>query len=364
MNRIIIIAALIVLVSCSETMTVDEEYQHPEIVINGIFCLEDDTLDFFVTETREVFGYDLNYEDDLDVELVLLENGAPVGVFFKANAVVSNDNYGSGYGTHYQMSVDNIDTAVAYHFQVEHPTMGIASADASFPTKVNVESVELKEEKVRAEYGAVYNALVAYVTFTDPGGEDNFYQMQGGYLISGSVREVLVFDDLNKLSYSIPTDTIVYSTRLFPSSNQQVDPLIKPNEADFLVYSENVFQVFSDDVIDGETYTLRYVVDMSYSTTSNVYDIDTAAGSFVQAVINLRSIPKDLYLYYSTLDAFFWNDDSPFAEPVQVFSNVKNGVGIVAAYHNSERKGGIGSYPLPGKVYMTSSEYYNRGVSY
>lgn len=353
-----------VLISCTKTLIVDEEYQSPEIVLNGIFCDEDDTLDFFVTESRSVFGYDLDYKSNLDVDFSFLKNQVVVGDFSKASSVLPNDEYSVGFGTHYNMPIDKVDTAAVYSFQLQHPTMGVASAEAEFPTKVNIESVELKEELIRNDYGETYNALVAYVTFTDPAGEDNYYQMDGGYLVTGGTVNVESYDLVTGFYSYEPSDTILYQQRDFPSSYEQVDPLIRPNNADIVIYTENMFQVFNDDIIDGKKYSIRYVVEVLYSSSTNVYDIDTAAGDFILAVMNLRSIPRDLYLYYSTLDAFYWNDESPFAEPVQIFSNVDNGVGIVAAYRNAKKTGTIGRYPMSGKVYMSYREYYDNKYGY
>ena len=359
MKKLVFIIAVLALMSCEKTLTVDERYQSPEIVMNGIFCDEDDTLDIFVTESRSVFGYDLDYKDDLDVDLLLVKNQALVGGFSRANSVESN-RYSFGFGTHYSLTIGDIDTSAVYGFQVQHPTMGLASAETKFPTKVGIESVELKEEIIRNEYGETYNALVAYVAFTDPTGEDNYYQIDGGYLLTGQTVNVYSYDSITGYYSYLPSDTVLFQQHDFPSSYNQVDPLIRPSDADIIIYTENMFQVFSDDIIDGQKYSLRYVVEMSYRSSSTVYDIDTAAGNFIQALINLRSIPKDLYLYYSTLDAFYWNDESPFAEPVQIFSNVDNGVGIVAAYRNAKKMGVIGTYPMSGKIYMTYDEYYDR----
>ena len=42
----------------------------------------------------------------------------------------------------------------------------------------------------------------------------------------------------------------------------------------------------------------------------------------------LKNISKSYYDFQSTYGLQDWNDGDPFAQPVQVFSNIENGIGI------------------------------------
>jgi hypothetical protein len=46
----------------------------------------------------------------------------------------------------------------------------------------------------------------------------------------------------------------------------------------------------------------------------------------------LKEITEDLYRYYYSYEEHLYAKDDPFSEPVTVFSNVNNGLGIVGAF--------------------------------
>jgi hypothetical protein len=53
---------------------------------------------------------------------------------------------------------------------------------------------------------------------------------------------------------------------------------------------------------------------------------------YVKPIVELHSITPDQYKYRKSLSAYRDAEDNPFAEPVLVYGNVKNGYGIFAAY--------------------------------
>ncbi len=57
------------------------------------------------------------------------------------------------------------------------------------------------------------------------------------------------------------------------------------------------------------------------------------ANSAQNFTIEVANISKELYDYQQSLRSFNRTEENPFAEPTPVFSNIKNGLGIFAAYH-------------------------------
>jgi hypothetical protein len=49
----------------------------------------------------------------------------------------------------------------------------------------------------------------------------------------------------------------------------------------------------------------------------------------------LRSISKEYYDYQTSLNEYWNADGNPFAQPVQVFTNIENGFGIFAGFGKS-----------------------------
>jgi len=87
----------------------------------------------------------------------------------------------------------------------------------------------------------------------------------------------------------------------------------------------NIFNIFNDELIDGKTYSLTFSYSLSkYPEAKN------------NTVIILQSITKELYLYLKSLSAQYYFGDDPLLEPIQVYSNVKNGGGILGGYNSNK----------------------------
>jgi hypothetical protein len=87
----------------------------------------------------------------------------------------------------------------------------------------------------------------------------------------------------------------------------------------------NIFNIFNDELIDGKTHSLTFSYSLSpYPEAKN------------NTVIYLQSITKELYMYLKSLSAQYYFGDDPLLEPIQVYSNVKNGGGILGGYNASK----------------------------
>lgn len=84
---------------------------------------------------------------------------------------------------------------------------------------------------------------------------------------------------------------------------------------------QNRVSVFDDYLINGKQYTLNVFVGESYAVSDN----DSLE-------IRLKTVSRDYYLYRKSLDAYNNNDEflEIFGEPVQIYTNVEGGIGLVA----------------------------------
>jgi len=97
--------------------------------------------------------------------------------------------------------------------------------------------------------------------------------------------------------------------------------------------SSNKFNVFSDELFNGKTYSLKF----SIAHNMNIYLPGHNKPQPSKALfITLQSISKSYYLYLQTRSNIKTN--SFFAEPVQVYSNIDGGVGIIGGYTNTNAR--------------------------
>jgi hypothetical protein len=73
-----------------------------------------------------------------------------------------------------------------------------------------------------------------------------------------------------------------------------------------------------------------------FRTKSGTYKSETVPDSDKIIRVQLSNISKEFYDYQKSLTEHNRTDDNPFAEPIQVYTNVKNGFGCVAGYNRTE----------------------------
>lgn len=104
---------------------------------------------------------------------------------------------------------------------------------------------------------------------------------------------------------------------------------------------ENDYHIFPDDYFKGKEYSIRFFINnYNIGTTSPTGGPGGYAPSqviYTRRVVYIQHLSKDLFTYLKYLKLYNFYHDNPFAEPVPVYSNVKNGVGLFAGF-NDEAK--------------------------
>lgn len=90
----------------------------------------------------------------------------------------------------------------------------------------------------------------------------------------------------------------------------------------------NIYSIFSDELIDGEEYTLNVYIQ---EDKDNYWGENPR--TFIQAEIHALS--ENLYRYLRSVELAGETDN--FTEPVKIFSNIQNGYGILGMYTINQR---------------------------
>lgn len=186
-----------------------------------------------------------------------------------------------------------------------------------------------------------YNFSDSYSTsasfkIKDPKNTDNFFRL---YLCTEkhykTTNKAYVsygnFWIKNGIGYSIP----------YLKSN---DPVLNINNDDEKALEDlpnNKFWVFSDDLFRNELYKLKFTFTSPFSLSTGYNQTGQPEKEKINKYIlntQLKHISRELYLYYKTIDANSYYNDNPFSEPVQIYTNVKNGAGVVGSYSVSSHQ--------------------------
>ena len=233
-----------------------------------------------------------------------------------------------------------------YTLEVTHPTLGSVTANSRttpVPTPILSfvwDTLDIRE--VPNSYGDV--AYGVTIRLDDPP-EENFYS-----LVIATRREFIVGRDID--NDGVP-DLVLREFTRSEAGMRSDDPVVDNPSDDYV--SELLFK---DVNFNGQEYALKLYMRQTTSATQNptypalfardfyrlgedeyVYNLDgeivykpgdSFPTDFMYAL--LRTVTEEYYQYIFTRDLQASVENNPFAQPVQVFDNIENGLGIFAGY--------------------------------
>ena len=254
------------------------------------------------------------------------------------------------YFSYYKSSSQIPESLSDYKIEVSIPGYLSVNSSAHLPELVNITNIDtqLIAEEVEAwdsEWNYEQKVLEAKIHFSDPPDEDNFYR-----LVVRQNYGIYPGDKYEPYNSEIP---VLLSNNDLPwiVSN---DPLLNPAEEDDIIGSSsgNKYNIFSDEKINGKDY------ELSFSINFKGANFDPAYFEFVCLNIQLQSISKEYYSYLISYSNHTMTDGDFFSEPVLVYSNVENGLGIFGAFNASTNKFKFGEYPIEGVYYEDEITYW------
>ncbi len=295
--------------SCETIVDVDIPNEPPRLVANA-FLQADSAVVVELTQSQSILtNADLKSVAGATVTLrgeaqpvATLEESTTPGVYFSTFTPAVGSTYTL------RVSKDGFEPVEATTFIA--PPVPIRSI--AVDTSVFINRYLNFEDSLITDRNVVVDEI--RLIFDDPANEQNYYEV--------SVYRFVVqiqprYDDENNF---IDNDTVRYFSPIYLRSD---DPAIAGGESDPLEGSSDFFGtdlLFNDDFFNGKQYSLRFRPEQY-----GFYD-----DSEPQLYVILRTIDEAQYRYLRSVDLQYENEGNPFAEPVQVYSNVENGYGIVA----------------------------------
>lgn len=274
----IISAFLILISSCTKDVTNLKlpEYE-PKLVLSSFISPDLDAIKLRLVCNSNTFGKLLQTEPPGRVSILLSNSIDELKIDTNLLDSESNDII---------MGNMHVKEGDIFSITVQNEKGLSAKASCSVPVKRNFH-IEVDTSRIMnlSPSGKLLSTLTVKISITDFPGENNYYRM----LISGK-------------SYG---DKFVNEM----AANYDVGDL-----------------VFSDKGRDGKKFVLRSITFFS-TEASLLSRIDS---SFLR--IYLLNTDKSYYDYHQSLLSEYLADSNPFSEPVPLYSNVSNGVGILASY--------------------------------
>lgn len=280
--RIFFLFLIFFVTSCSKEVSVDLPEIEPKTVIGCLFTT-DRAFSVYVSKTAAIL--DNNEYLEKNANIILYENGQ----FFDTLRYDSAGWYSSN-------KIPSVEKK--YEINLISPNKPIVSAIDIIPEKTSIESVTFKDSAIYNQDG--YHAEMDIV-LTDNATKKNYYEL---YALHSYTEDGII--KYNGISYSsdLITDYVISAEGL-------------------LKYELGSF-VFSDELINGKSHEFKlYFYRYEEMKNSNI-------------VVVLRSISEAMYNYKKKIiihannqQGEIWNG---VGEPVNMYSNINNGVGIFAGY--------------------------------
>lgn len=283
--------------ACQKTIEIDIEASKIKLVLNANLN-PDSSIVINLSKSRHILDNAVIQSIE-DASIELYEDDILIG-----NLI--HDKNGNYY-TNYKPKFDK-----TYKIIAKHPKLETISAVTTIPNKIS--NFTISSSKSYDENGTEYH--VFDIKFTDPKFENNYYmiKLRNKYKQEIWDPNLIQFDTLY-----VGADTTIVNityggyryeyrtTSLYFNSN---DINLENN-----TYLDNI--TFSDELFDGKSYSVKISLAQYY------FNADTNMIYF-----DLYSLSPDFYKYIISLNKYNDANGNPFAEPVMVFSNVENGIGI------------------------------------
>lgn len=311
------------LLSCEKTIEFNGETKEPLLVLNS-FIRADSII--MAEVSKSAFFLSSNTP--------ALITDATVQAYSNGELIDELEHIGNGrYQLNYCPEVNEEISITA-----AKPGMNNINASTKIPERTNVISIDTTYLNVKeteliqyvendqgyydyTRVGTLYIYEILFkLKFKDPPGIRNYYRLTGKIKIANIHDGYYGGGDYYNDGNIYPDDPI------FGSSSNSVWGL--ENE------TSNTYNIFSDDLIQGKEYQLKFTANAAKYDFFKEYAPDKPVHDTL--FVNLQALNRDYYLYLRTLDAY-WNSYGVeiFSEPVQIHSNINGGIGILGSYSDN-----------------------------
>lgn len=269
--------------SCEKFIDYDAPEHHPRLVVVSGFQ-PDETWLVDVSLSRSSFNDTVSHA--LEDVVVTIRSGD--GSY---NEELLHNQY-----TFLYHSLAKPMTGISYEIEVSADGYPSVYAENKIPGAATLISLDTLEGFHDGNFSNDFE-----LTFSDPGGEDGFYIVQ---LYSNETYNWK--DQIGNLIF-------------IDSDDPNVEKISDDGHG-----SEMLF--IKDQNFDGQDYTLRFYTPYYYPYE----DIDAGF------TVKVFSCSEEFYRFQKTTLQYQDSEGDPFAQPVQIFSNIENGIGVFGGFVVSE----------------------------
>lgn len=300
----------IVFYSCQGTLDINI-YDHAPILTVNCILMPGDSIRAEVSSSQPYLG-DASQVMPIptkDASVIIYQDGNYYEKLEYHEKSVSTNDYQNNYCYYRSSCILSSDTGHIYSIRVSAPGFPEASSEITLPQPTQIISIDTNTVSVK-DGNLIIKALECSIKFKDPPGIKNYYKLNirrfQKFCDNLLFSQVLIMcNDLNVIYYK----SAVYDPGSINFFEIQEEPATKGE------------LFIADDTFDGSEYVLKVMIPLPL--------LDYFPEDLMRKIyFGLYSIGKEYYQYISTYYAQEYKKTNIFSEPIYVYSNIKNGIGI------------------------------------
>ncbi len=253
--------------------------EHQPLLVINSFINPDSVFEVFVSKSSDFWAPPSFLTNDATV--TICESGNLVAELFQIRQ-------GTYRATNYKPRI-----GVTYELRVSAEGFKSVTSTATIPSPIKIDSVVVTEKSI----DRFKTNLTIF--FQDPPGEDNYYQ-----LLLYSIRKYESNTSLTIIGFS-SSDAVLQK------------PDVSLQESDY--YYDDA--LFDDALFDGQFYDLDINFNIPFES--------------IEMFVVLLTTSESYYNFRKSVVQQKLSEDNPFAEPVPIYTNIENGLGVFAGYSSS-----------------------------
>lgn len=294
---------MIALAACTKELPFPNVNDDPELVVNSLFSPDGEFL-VHVSQSCHV--------TDLNCDFNFVENATVNLKDESGNILSSLEHVGDGI---YKLEDINIKHDEEYQLEVSTGNTSLESVTSKnhVPKDVKCKFLGVEEKEIAGRISWAFD-----IEIDDDPSAENYYVISG-------VSDAVV--DTNTISIS-ETNGYIEPLMKHISEDRNSDNTEIALAADFYQYPLQAVYL-TDKSFNGKTYKTTVAINV------NELMYTVLSGELISE-LHVKSVSKEMYEYLTSIERKKVRVADPFSEPIPVFSNIENGIGIFAGFAQKE----------------------------
>ncbi len=304
-------AVVFTLTACNNELEFAIDTDPPQLVVNGVFT-NDSLFQIEVSNSASPGqGSQIQFLEDCEVRLWQNDKEIKdIRSIFETEVVMMNGEPQDMVRHYYGTETTLAEVGLEYEIEVSHRDYTKVSATGLIPYPADLQWLNLNgNTEIIDVDGKAYRKLTFQLQNNSP--QRGYFAIQALYSKANGQQEKIEF---------FASDPIFSENQIFDEGDRTVE------QGKIYDTKEGIF--FSSEAFNGQQHKFDIFVESHYLDPNDDFEL------------RILTFSRELYSYSTSLRLQQSVSGNPFAEPVQVHSNIQNGYGIFNGYS-------VSSLPFP-----------------